>query len=134
MLKQKNGKRSAKLSLVLTGVAVSVAALLLCAFLASIIAYSSGDPTAIMPALSLSALILAGVIPSAVTTRFCGPAWAIVSAAVTVALILILALILSGGRIPSATLMNCGCYLGSSALTAALARKRPRRTRHPKRK
>ena len=134
MLKQKNGKRSARLSPVLTGVSVSVATLLMCAFLASVIAYSSRDPTAILPALTLSALILAGVLPSAVTTRFCGTAGAIVSAAVTVALILILALILSGGRIPSATLMNCGCYLGSSALTAALARKRPRRTRHSRRK
>ena len=134
MLKRKNGKKDVPLAPVLTGLGVSISALLLCALTASIISFASKDPTAILPMLSLTALLLSGALSSALNARMRGTVSALTAAATATVLILIVGLILSGGALSPAALMNCGCYIGVSALTAALAKKRGKKARHAHRK
>ena len=134
MLKRKNGKKDLPLATVLTGLGVSISALLLCALTASIISFASKDPTAILPMLSLSALLLSGALSSALNARMRGTVCALTAAATATVLILIVGLILSGGALSPAALMNCGCYVGVSALITVLSKGRTKRARHTRRR
>ena len=134
MLKLKNGKKGRGLSPIMSGLAVSVAALLLSALIASIVAYSSKDPTAIMPMLSLSALLAAGVLSSFLNARMRGAASALASVAIAAVLIIVSGLIISGGDLSAAALMNCGCYIGVSTLITVLSKGRTKRARNTRRR
>ena len=134
MLRQKNSKRGGRLSPILTGLGVAVAALLLSALIASIIAYTSKDPTAMMPVLSLSALLVSGALSSFLNARACGTASALTSAAAAAVLILLSGLVISSGDLSAAALMNCGCYVGVSALITVLSKRRTKRARRTRRR
>lgn len=105
----------------------------LVSFIFALAASASEDSTSRLGIYSLLALVVSGVGGGIFTSRLSGFKMAVLTALSIVLLMLICALIISGGRIPVGAFMNYGCYFGVFAIVGYLARKREgrrRRRRH----
>ncbi len=127
MQKRTKSKRGPVIS-GLISVGISAAVLVMCALLASALTYASKDPSGVIGAYSLAALLLGAVISGAVTSRKGGVAHSALVTLAFAAVIMLWGLIASAGKLPGSCLMNCGCYLGVGVGSAFLFRKRERRT------
>ena len=120
----------------LISIGICVGILLFCAFIASIALTGVANSSAKINLYSLIALIIAAMLSGAALSRLKGEGGALYtflsSLAVTV-IMLAAGLIISRGSISAGSFMNYGCYIGVSALSGYLFRKknsRQRRKRH----
>ena len=116
----------------LKGLLISVIMLPLFSLLAAFIAYSGEDPTGVIGTYSLIALLLSAAVSGFITSKMKGEGgWrTVLLTALTVVLImLIAAVIITGGTPEISALMNYLCYIGISVLSGylALPRKKHRR-------
>ena len=101
--------------------------MLVCSFIMSLIAAASSDPTGMIGIYSLIAMLLSAVGGGIFSVRMKGEggtAYAVLVALGLVLLMLLNAVISSGGKVGGSAFMNYGCYLGVSALSAFFGKKR----------
>ena len=117
----------------LLSLGISIASLLLCAFIMALICYSGKDPARSAGVFSLVALVLSAMTSGVVTTRIKGDGGAKFAGLSSLALMLLLffvALIIEKGSVHPSAFMNYGCFVGVAILSAIIGRKREKRRRH----
>ena len=105
----------------------SIAAILVCSFITSLIAGGSKDPTGMIGIFSLAAMLISAAAGGVFSSRIRGEGGTVYAALVALAVVLVMlliAVILCGGRVSAGAFMNYGCYLGVSALSAFLGKRR----------
>ena len=110
-----------------TALGISVLTLLACAFVMAIIIYSGDDPTGGVGVASLAALLCSAAVSGVIISRFKGDGGTKIAALASLTLVfvmLIICMILGGGKALPSALMNYGCYVGASLFAAYLGRKR----------
>ena len=131
-MKKHNKKEKSFPALLMIGAGVSLASVALISFVTAIASSFTKDPTSLTGAMSLISLLLAGVISAVISSRQnedAGVLIATLSAVISAILMLAVGLIMKGGLVPFGTLINHTAFVGISALTAALAKRRPKRRR-----
>jgi len=105
----------------------SAAMIILCSFIMALIASASGDPTRMVGIYSLVAMIVSAALGGIFSGRMRGDGgtvYALLVALAVVIIMLLIALIVRGGKVGGSAFMNYGCYLGVSTLAAILGKKR----------
>ena len=118
--------------LLLIGVGVTVGSVAVCALIFAIIASVTPDPTSLTGAFSLTAILIAGAASAFALTKLThrgGVAVAIISAAISSALMIIVGLIIGKGGISFGVFLNHLAFVCISALFAFLATKTAGRKR-----
>ena len=116
----------------LVGVSLSAVLLVLLSFIVAIIAASVKNPTSMIGILALFALTVSGAISGFVTSKIKGEGGfgiAALAALTVTMLIMLLGIILCGGKLSGGTLMNCACYMGISSFSGFIAKNRPKKRR-----
>lgn len=101
--------------------------ILLYSLLAAIIADLTTDPTSLIPPLSLAVTVISAITLGLFLSFYKKDGGAIqttVISALIAVIMLLLGLVLFGGRINAASLVNWGCYIAISTLAAYLGRSR----------
>lgn len=109
--------------------------MLVCSFIMSIIAANSNDPTGMIGICSLIAMLLSAVGGGIFSVRMKGDGgipYAILVALGLVLLMLLIAVISCGGKVLGSAFMNYGCYLGVTAMSAFLGKKKTTHRMHKK--
>ena len=117
-------------ALLMIGAGVSLASVALTSFAMAIASSFTKDPTSLTGAMSLVSLLLAGVISAMINALRDGAGGALIatlSSAIAAVLMLAAGLVIKGGLLPFGTLINHTAFVGISALTAALTKRRPKK-------
>ena len=112
--------------LLLIGVGAMIGSVAICALIFAIIASLTSDPGSLTGVFSLLALLIAGAAAAFALSRLIpkdGVAVAIISAAISVALMSIAGLIIGGGSVSFGVFLNYLAFICVSALFAFLATK-----------
>lgn len=131
-----NPETLSPLQAIILGTLFAAIAYFLMSFVVSIISFNTEDPTSLVDPMSLTALLVSGALTALVITRVCGDRGfitALLCSLMLALLLLICGLVASGGNLPLRCPINYLCYVGISALTAFLGRKRGT-DRHRKRR
>ena len=113
--------------------AISILVILLLSMLSAIILGTLDDPTSLVGLFSLGCMLISAALSGVVCSRLKGDGGLSFATLVALAMVLVMLLInviLCGGRVSGGAFMNYGCYMGVSALSAFLARKRVSHKRH----
>ena len=132
VIKDKSAVRS-----ILLGIAISAALMTALAFVSSLIASATKDPVALIGPLAIGTVILTAIISSAITSRRMsdrGILYAVICALGISLLMLLVGLIASRGHLSGGVLINCLCYIGTSAVSAFVFKNRGKRSRRSRRK
>ena len=115
----------------LASVAIAAGAYILCAFIATLIADATEDPTGCIGIAALCSLIVSGVLGGAVNSRLRGASGFVVAllAALCTALAMMIASLVITGGVSPAGLMNAVSYMGGSAVGAFIGKPRAKRRR-----
>ena len=111
---------------------ISMITLFVFAFISSLIVYSTANPTNNLEIAALATLISAAIASGIIISRFKGDGGFVVaglSSFAVVLIMLIIGIIISGGKTAPSAFLNYGCYVGISMLSAYLGRKRGRARR-----
>ena len=112
----------------LIGVLLSIALLVITSFILAIALASMKDPSSMVGIMSLSGMLISGAVSGFTTCRIKGDGGfgiAVLSALTVTMIIMLLGIILGGGRLSGGTLMNCGCYMGVSSFAGFIGKRRP---------
>lgn len=113
--------------------AISILVILLLSMISAIILGTLDDPTSLVGLFSLGSMLISAAISGVVCSRLKGDGGLSFATLVALAMVLVMLLInviLCGGRVSGGAFMNYGCYMGVSALSAFLSRKRIGHKRH----
>lgn len=105
----------------------SAVVIIVCSFITSLIAGSAKDPTGMIGIYSLAAMLISAAAGGVFSGRMHGDGGTVYAALVALAVVLVMlliAVIICGGRVSAGAFMNYGCYLGVSTLSAFLGKKR----------
>ncbi len=105
----------------------SAATVVVSSFIMALIAGGSSDPTGMVGIYSLVAMLISAVAGGIFSGRMRGEGgtvYALLVALAVVLVMLLIAVILCGGKVGGGAFMNYGCYLGVAALAAVLGKKR----------
>lgn len=111
---------------------ISLVTLLILSLVSSMIIYAGENPTSNIGIASLATLISSAAVSGIIISRYKGNEGmkvAGLSSLATVLIMLIIGVILSGGKFSPSAFINYGCYVGISLLAAYLGRKRGKRRR-----
>ena len=132
-MKKHKRKELGLTSLMLLGAAFALVVLILVSFVLSIISNMTKDPTSLIGAFSLIALIVSGGISGFVTSKVNndgGVLVAILSSVISAFTILAIGLIWKGGAMKLSVPLNLGVFVAVSVIAALLGKKRPKQNRH----
>lgn len=118
--------------LIAIGTISSIASVAVMALILAVISSLTKDPTSLIGAFSLLALVLAGAVSGFLISRLVGDGGSLVSMlsiAIATALMLIVGLIWKGGLLPLGTLLNLLVFLAVGIIASKLGNKRPRKKR-----
>ena len=115
-----------------TGVLIAAASLILCALISALLLSFTNMPTRHTKLCAMVAMTVSGAIASIMLaaihkngTRM----HALLSLGIFAAIVLLVALIMSGGKIGGRIFMNCGCYMLVSSLCLFLGGRKTKRRR-----
>lgn len=111
----------------------SVLAIILLSFISAVIVNALDDPTAILNIFSLATMILSAIVGGIFSVKFKRDATVGYSALVGLSVLLVMLLInviLSGGRISLGAFMNYACYIGAYCLGAIAGKHIGTKRRH----
>ena len=117
-------------TLMLLGAAFAIAVLVAISFILSVISSMTKNPTALIGAFSLIALILSGAISGFVTSKVNGDGGmlvAILSSVISAFTILAIGLIWKGGAIKLSVPLNLLVFIAVSVIASLLGKKQPKR-------
>ena len=117
-------------TLMLLGTAFAIAVLVAVSFILSVISSMTKNPTALIGAFSLIALILSGAISGFVTSKVNGDGGmlvAILSSVISAFTILAIGLIWKGGAIKLSVPLNLLVFIAVSVIASLLGKKQPKR-------
>ena len=133
MLKTKRGKDGGIFRDFIFCFGFSALAIFLLSLVSAMILNMLDDPTAILGIFSLSTMILAAIVSGIFSVKLRREATVGYAALVALSVVLIMLLvnvIMSGGKISAAAFMNYGCYVGTYCLGAILGKHIGGRKRH----
>ena len=120
-------------ALMLLGAAFALAVIVAVSFVLSIISSMTKDPTSLIGAFSLIALILSGAISGFVTSKVNGDGGVLIAAlssVISAFAILAIGLIWKGGAIKLSVPLNLIVFIAVSVIASLLGKKRPKRSKH----
>ena len=132
MKKHRKKDRSFAVSLAI-GSALSLGTVTASAMLLAVIAYFTKNPSALVGAFSLLALIMGGGISGFISTRMNGERGkltAILSGAISAVIALVAGLIYKGGLLTASVLLNAAAFLCATALATIPAKRKSKHIRH----
>lgn len=132
-MKKHKRKELGLTALMLLGAAFALAVTVVVSFILSIISLMTKDPTSMIGAFSLIALILAGAISGFVTSKVNGDGGvlvAVLSSVIATFAILSIGLICKGGAIKLSVPLNLCVFIAVSIFSALLGKKKPKKIRH----
>ena len=118
--------------LLLMGAGFALCTVIAISFILSIVAYMTGDPSAMIGAFSLLSLALAGAISGFVTSRVNGDGGVLVgvlSALISGAIMLAIGLVCKGGLLPLGAVLNIAVFVAVSCFSALLGKRKRRKRR-----
>lgn len=133
MLKGKKVNDSGVMKNFLISFSISVLVIVLLSLLSSLIVSGLEDPGGVIGIFSLGSLLISAVVSGVMSSRIKGDGglkFATLVALAVVLLMLLINVILCGGKVSGSSFMNYGCYMGVAVLSAFLGRKRERHARH----
>ena len=105
----------------LYSVLITSLAFLFITLILSVVAFCTDDPLSWIKPLSIAAIVLSAVVGSLTTSKLYGTPKAILSALIITLIMLLSGIIARRGAPQTSTLINYGCYMATSALTAYIA-------------
>lgn len=133
MLKTKRGKDGGIFRDFIFCFGFSALTIVVLPLVSAVIANALDDPTAFLGIFSLVTMILAAIASGIFSVKFRRESTVGYSALVALSVVLIMLLlnvILSGGKISPAAFMNYSCYIGANALGAMITKHAGGRRRH----
>lgn len=129
-MKKRKRKELGLTSLIMIGAAVGLGAILLVTFILAFISSMTKDPTSLTGGLSLAALLVSGAVSGFGISKANGEGGALVgilSSIITVAVILVIGLITSAGKLNLGVFLNLIAYTMTATLASILGKKRIKR-------
>ena len=112
---------------------LSSGVILVLSLICALIASSLSDPTANLGLFSLGAMILSAIVSGIFSVKYrkdCSIGYAALVALMVVLIMLLINVIISGGKISLGAFMNYGCYIGTYLLGALIAKHTGGRRKH----
>ncbi len=103
-------------------------------FAFALITASAENPSERMGLYSLAALIASGIFSGVLTCRLYGTCRAMLSALLTVLVMMLIGIIISSGKLSGAAFMNYASFIGTFTVGAYLGRPRDKRHKRHKRR
>lgn len=132
MTDKRNMRTGSSAVCLLYSVLIASLAFVLIALIFSVVAFCTDDPLSLIKPLSIGAILLSAIVGSLITARLYGVPKAMLSALILTLVILLIGTIAKRGALEAGALINYGCYMAVSALTAYIASRKP--SRHARRK
>lgn len=113
-------------------IGVSVLVIIILSLVMAVIAGVSDDPTGMLDILSLAAMLISAVISGIFIPRYAKEGRVGYSTLVALAIVLVMlivAVVCNGGKLPLSAFMNYGCYVGTVALSSVIFKKKGKRRR-----
>ena len=111
----------------------SVLAILLFSLIMTAIAMATEDPASKIGVFSLLAMLASAFVSGVFTAKFrgdCGLGFPALISLMVVLIMLLINVIISGGKVSGAAFMNYGCYLGVYVLSSLIGKSIGKRKRH----
>ena len=111
----------------LIAVGIAMLTVLICSFVSALVLFSGNNPTDGIEIAALVTLLCSAVVSGVIISRFKGDGGVKFTAIASLGVILVMlvvGLILGGGKTIASAFMNYGCYFGASLFAAYLGRKR----------
>lgn len=131
-MRKRKSKERGLVALILIGTAVGLGTIFATAFILALISSFTKDPTSLTAGLSLATLLISGSISGFVISRANGEGGALVgisAAVIIVALLIIIGLVMSAGRLRLGVFINLIAYLSVAVFSSVLGKKRIKRRR-----
>ena len=131
-MRKRKSKERGLVALILIGAAVGLGTIIATAFILALISSLTKDPTSLTAGLSLATLLISGSISGFVISRANGEGGALVgisAAVIIVALLIIIGLVMSAGRLRLGVFINLIAYLSVAVFSSVLGKKRIKRRR-----
>ena len=129
-MKKRKRKELGLVSLIMIGAAVGLGAILLIAFILAFVSSMTKNPTSLTGGLALVTLLVSGAVSGFGISKANSEGGALVgilSSIITVAVILVIGLIASAGKLNLGVFLNLIAYMMTATLAAILGKKRIKR-------
>ena len=131
-MRKRKSKELGLVALIMIGTAVGLGTIIATAFILALISSLTKDPTSLTAGLSLATLLISGAVSGFVISRANGEGGALVgisAAVISAALLIIIGLIMSAGRLKLGVFINVVAYLSVAVFGSILGKKRIKRRR-----
>jgi putative membrane protein (TIGR04086 family) len=131
-MRKRKSKELGLVALIMIGTAVGLGTIIATAFILALISSLTKDPTSLTSWLSLASLLISGAVSGFIISRANGEGGALVgisASVISAALLIIIGLIMSAGRLRLGVFINVIAYLSVAVFGSILGKKRIKRRR-----